>query len=288
MYSLIVAQPDNATTATASETASDRTRTAPRRQRAVASRAGNGPSRRQGAAAPGHCFPAGAGCAAAGATAGAAVGGAGGSRRRAAQRFELHLHVVAVRRLGVEPRQRFLIRGACVGLATRRGERVAAQVGVEAGKRRAVLRVQHLQRLVVLLVVEHQLRQAIARDLLQFLFVGVVDDPLQLGARRGGVAGIELHLRDDECGARRITAAGKPVDELGARVLGLGDVVGARGLVTALNRTAASSAFFAAHQRHPWTPAAARQAMKSTVATVLPQRAHHAFSSSSWSCSSRS
>jgi hypothetical protein len=85
-------------------------------------------------------------------------------------------------------------------------------------------------RRVVLLVVQHHPSQAVARDFLQFLLVGMIDHPLQLGARRRGVAGIELHFRKDEGGSGRIPVARKFVLERRRGVLGFGDVVRARRL----------------------------------------------------------
>jgi hypothetical protein len=108
--------------------------------------------------------------------------------------------------------------------------RITALIGVEARKRFAVFRVQHLQRLVVLLVVEHQLRQAIAGNFLQFLFVGTVDHPLQLGPGRRGVSGIVLHFREQECRAWRVAGAAVLAGELARCFPGLRDIVGARGL----------------------------------------------------------
>ena len=87
-----------------------------------------------------------------------------GCRAWRAERIVLHLHVTAVRRLGVELRERRLVSGAGVGRASRRRERVAAQVGVHAVEGGRVLRVERGERRVVLLFVDLHLRQTVARD----------------------------------------------------------------------------------------------------------------------------
>ena len=135
-------------------------------------------------------------------------------RWRSAERVVLHLHVIAIRRLRIELRERVFVRAARIGRAPGGRERVAAQVGEHAVERRRMLRIERRQRLVVLLVVDLHLREAIARDRLQFLLRRMLDDPRVLRFRAVAIAGVEEHLRVKQRGARRVGGCRVAIGEL--------------------------------------------------------------------------
>ena len=104
-------------------------------------------------------------------------------RRGAAQRVELHLHVLLYGDLASSlasavwyAARASAVRPAAASASPRRSAYRPAN-GV------AVLGVEHLERFVVLLVVEQELGQPIARDLLQLGLVGAVDHPLRAAPR---------------------------------------------------------------------------------------------------------
>ena len=68
---------------------------------------------------------------------------------------------------------------------------VAAPIAVLRVEIRGVCSIEKLERIVKLLLVEHDARQADARDMLEFLVAAAVHHPLQLGAGCSKVIGVE-------------------------------------------------------------------------------------------------
>src|SRR5262245_26267721 len=93
-----------------------------------------------------------------------------------------------------------------------------------------MLRVERAQCFVVLLLVELNLRQAIACDLLELILIAAIDHPLQVSLGAGLVAAIELETRGDQYSARGIRRARVFADELSDPVPGFGEILALHGV----------------------------------------------------------
>src|SRR5450755_105398 len=141
---------------------------------------------------------------------------------RASQRVELDLHKGTVGRFRVDLGQRGLVRRLRLDRLALGDENVALEIGKQAGECVVGLDVECLQRFVVLLFIEHCLREAKAGDRLKLVLGRVIDDPLQLRARAGLVAAVVEHLGVEQRRARRVGRAGKTVDDLRCGLFRLG------------------------------------------------------------------
>src|SRR6266849_3139809 len=131
----------------------------------------------------------------------------------------------------ISPLQRGLVGGSRLGTSLLRSEYVPALRGIEGFEARMRFRFQNFQRCVGLVVVEQYACEPQCGDRAYLIAPGVLDDPLQLRARRLQVSRLKLDFGRHQRRERRVGATRKVFQNRSRSLPSRLEIIGARRLL---------------------------------------------------------